>query len=119
MAKPQSNLLDQSAPDDSVYTLLGKVNFTWAQLELISSGAYASLFKVDPIELGITIGRIETRAKIGKLHSIARHRRDKKRAATLAEIKKALSKLRSTRNAVTHGAYMGKSAQGDFFQAAR
>jgi hypothetical protein len=84
----QSNVLDQSAPDDSVYTLLGAVNFTWAQLDQISSGAYASLLKVDPIEFGITIGRIETQAKIGKMHSIARHRRDKKRAATLAEIKK-------------------------------
>ena len=37
------------------------------------------------------------------------------RAATLTEIKKDLSKLRPTRNAVTRGAYLGKSAQGEMF----
>jgi hypothetical protein len=113
LAMSGSDYLDQTAPDNTILALLGSVNFTWAQLDLISSGALASLLKIDPAELGITIGRIETQAKIGKMHSIVRHRRDKKLAILLADAKKELTRLRPTRNAVTHGAYIGKSGKGE------
>jgi hypothetical protein len=107
--------VDQTVPDDRILALLGWVNFTWAQLDLISSGAYASLLALSPVEVGITIGRIETEAKITKMRSIARHRRNKAMAATLLSVKKELTRLRPTRNAVTHGAYVGKSAKGELF----
>jgi hypothetical protein len=108
-------LLDQTAPDNSILALLGEVNYNWAQLDLISSGAYASLLALNPVEVGITIGRIETEAKIAKMRSIARHRRNNPMAKALFSVKKELARLRPTRNAVTHGAYIGKSGKGELF----
>jgi hypothetical protein len=108
-----TDYLDQTVLDDSIMALLGFINYSWAQLDLISSGAFAGLLKLDPVELGITIGRIETHVKIAKMQSIARHRRDKKMAGSLSKVKKDLTRLRPTRNAVTHGTYIGKSGQGE------
>ena len=107
------DLVDQTVPDDTIFSLLGWVNFSWAQLDLISSGAYSSMLALSPVEVGITIGRIETETKIAKMRSIARHRGNKELAATLFDVKKELTRLRPTRNAVTHGAYIGKSGQGE------
>ena len=56
--------LDTRAPDIAFYALLGQVNYVWAQLDAVSSAAFASLLNLDPAELGIAIGRIETQAKI-------------------------------------------------------
>jgi hypothetical protein len=106
-------VIDASVPDESIFALLGWVNFTWAQLDLIASGALASLLKLEPVELGIAFGRIETQAKIAKMHSITRHRRNKELAEILGQAKKELTRLRPMRNAVTHGAYIGKSDQGE------
>ena len=107
--------LDQTTPDDGILALLGWVNFTWAQLDLISSGAYASLLALSPVEVGITIGRMETEAKIAKRRSIARHRRNKELVTTLTHVKKELARLRPIRNAVTHGAYIGKAGTDELF----
>jgi len=109
-----SDYVDTTAPDAAFYALLGEVNYYWAQLDLVSSAAFAVLLKLDPAELGITIGRIETQAKINKMHAICRHRRNKDLAAFLANIKNELARLRPARNAVPHGAYIGKSNQGEF-----
>jgi hypothetical protein len=92
------------SPNDGILAPLGWVNFSWAQLDLISSGAYPGLLALSPVEVGITIGRIETEAKIAKGRSIARHRRNKELVTTLTHVKKELARLRPTRNAVTHGA---------------
>lgn len=108
-------LLDQSAPDHSMYGLLGEISHAWAQLDLISSGAFACFLKLDPAEAGIVIGRIETQAKIAKMHQIARHRRETQMATFLSKTKKELTRLRPMRNALTHGAYVGKSANGELF----
>ena len=110
-----TEFIDPTLPDNSILELLGWVNFTWAQLDLISSGAYASMLALSPVEVGITLGRIETDAKIAKMRSIARHRRNKELDAILLSVKKELTRLRPTRNAVTHGAYIGKSGKGELF----
>ena len=107
------DFLDQSAPSVQTLALLGAINFTWAQLDLISSAAFAALLKIDPVELGITLGRVETRAKIIKMHHVARHRRDKETAKSLSEVKKELARLRPARNATTHGSYLGKTNKGE------
>jgi len=109
----EAEVIDSTAPDNNIITLLGHINYAWAQLDLISSGAFAGMLKLNPIELGITIGRIETQAKIGKMHSIARHRRNKEQAALLAKLKRELTQLRPTRNATTHGAYIGTTGVGE------
>jgi hypothetical protein len=67
--------LDTTAPDKIFYALLGEVNYV------------AVLLNLDPVELGITIGRIETQAKISKMLSIVRHRRKDDLSTFLANIK--------------------------------
>ena len=101
--------LDQTPADAVLLSLFGSVNHAWALLDLVSSAAFGALLKIDPSELGIIIGRLETQAKINKMHLIARHRRNKKIADALAPFKKDLADLRPMRNAIIHGVYIGKT----------
>ena len=105
--------LDTRAPDIAFYALLGQVNYVWAQLDAVSSAAFASLLNLDPAELGIAIGRIETQAKIERMHAIARRRRNDDLSDLLTNIKSELNRLRPLRNAVMHGAYMGSANQDE------
>jgi hypothetical protein len=108
-----SGPVDQSAPDASTLALFGEVNFTWAQLDLIVSGALATLLKIDPAELALILGRLESKDKIARMHSIVRHRRDKKLSSLLADLKKEVTCMRPLRNAITHGVYIGKTDAGE------
>jgi len=103
--------LDETPADAALLSMFGSVNYAWAMLDLVSSAAFGALLKIDPSELGIIIGRLETQGKINKMHLIARHRRNKKIAEALAPFKKDLADLRPTRNAITHGVYVGKTAK--------
>ena len=47
------------------------------------------------------------------MHEILRHRGADELSAFFANIKSQLKRLRPDRNPVTHGAYMGKSNQGE------
>src|SRR5437660_2949789 len=47
------------------------------------------------------------------MHEISRHRGADELSAFFANIKSQLKRLRPDRNAVTHGAYMGKTHQGE------
>jgi hypothetical protein len=107
------NTLIRLRPNSIVLGLMGRVNYAWAQLDLISTAAFASLLNLDPVELGMAIGRIETQAKIEKMREISRHRGADELSAFFANIKSQLKRLRPDRNAVTHGAYMGKTHKGE------
>jgi hypothetical protein len=55
--------LDTTAPTHETLVLLGSINYAWAQLDLVSSAAFASLLKLDPAELGMTMVELRRKPK--------------------------------------------------------
>src|SRR5215208_5825475 len=112
MIEPPHDLKQEPTP--GLMIALGTINFIWAQLDAIVSGALYSLMSVDPVEFGVIVGRLETQAKVGKMLKILRHRRDKPRIAVVISMKGELEELRPLRNAVTHGYYLGHTASDEY-----
>ncbi|MDH3195063.1 MAG: hypothetical protein OEL78_01975 [Hyphomicrobiales bacterium] len=109
-----SETLQPSPPTPALLLSIGWVNHSWAQLDAIISAVYVSTLNLDPVEAGITIGRIETRAKVEKLKKIYRHRKNKRAESIFTAISKTLDKERNLRNALTHGNYMGQTKKGEY-----
>ncbi len=65
--------LKWAPPPQELLLAIGTINYDWAQLDSFISGAYVFTLGIDPIEAGITIGRLDSRAKVEKLKKIYRH----------------------------------------------
>jgi hypothetical protein len=90
------------------------VQLAWANLDAFVSAAFVAALSGDPVEIGITLGRLETKAKLEKLKKIFRHRGNLAIVETLTEVGKEVEALRELRNAITHGFYLGYSRQAEF-----
>lgn len=86
-------------------------------LDAVTSAAYVAVLKGDPVEIGVTLGQLETIPKINKLQTIFKYRKDVEKAKSLRTVAKELDKLKPLRNAVTHGWYLGESQHGELLYA--
>lgn len=112
-----SEILTPSIP--SVVTLgqIGLVNYYWAALDALTSAAYIAALKGDAIEIGVTLGELDTIAKVQKLKKIYTYRKDAVNTLKLAALAKSLDKLKPLRNAFTHGWYLGQTQEGEICYA--
>lgn len=105
------------APPEILFRLSGQVNHAWAQLDALVSAAYVSTLNIDAVEAGITLGRLDAKAKTEKLKKIFRHRKNSAMADLMASISKALEDSKGLRNAMTHGYYLALTKEGEFLWA--
>jgi hypothetical protein len=106
-------IVEYKPPPPHILSLLGTINHVWAQLDAVTSASLFSLTEMDPVEFGILLGRIETQAKLRKMLRILRHRKDKKLCRLVQGFIDELDKLRSTRNTITHGYFIGMTKRDE------
>jgi hypothetical protein len=99
-------------PSGEVCAWGGFVNYAWSKLDIYVTAALASIMNVDPIEIVILVGRLESLGKLAKMESILRHRKDA-RYTICRDAKKGLEAVRLVRNAITHGDYNTTTDKGE------
>jgi hypothetical protein len=113
MTDSPEDYLHLQAPPLEMLSLWGSVNFCWAMLDVIITGAFCTIMDMDVVELGITIGRLDQEAKLARMIKILNHRKDHERAALLKSYLSELNPMKEHRNAITHGYYIGTTARGE------
>lgn len=113
MHSDDSGKIKRPSPGQEELFLIGQVNHFWAALDALSAAAFVSALSGDPVEIGITLGRLDAIAKLQKLKAIYRYRRDEAKVTALTSIIGRLDKLKPLRNAITHGLYRGKASKGE------
>lgn len=96
---------------------IGQINYLWANLDAVVSAAIVATMGIDPVEISIILGKLDTRAKVVKLQKIFEHRKDHSKATFLRKLTKQLDERKAFRNAMTHGFYMGHSDDGQHIWA--
>src|SRR5690606_18202633 len=105
--------IKRPSPNQEALFLIGQVNHFWATLDALTAAAFVSTLGGSPVEIGVTLGRLDAIAKLQKLKPIYSYRKDKAKSAVLADIIKRLNKLKPLRNAITHGLYRGRASKGE------
>jgi hypothetical protein len=112
---PEAESLIHQFPTTDMLIAWGTINYVWAQVDVASTGALCSVLDIDGVEFGIVIGKLETEAKLSKIRKILIHRNNITQADKVESLRKILEKLRPTRNAITHGSYVGSSKELERF----
>jgi len=113
MCEPEYLDMPQVPPIE-LYTLSGMVNHAWATLDAFVSAAFIATLDIDAVEVGVTVGRLETKAKLEKLKKIYRHRRNGRMVELLTSIARVVEDNKGLRNAMTHGRYLAKTRKGEY-----
>ena len=107
------DILDPN-PSEQLYSAIGQINFAWSILDALVSAAFVATLGGDAVEIGVTLGRLETKAKVEKLKKIYRHRKSTSKVKALTHMAQEIEALKVLRNAITHGFYLGRSDQNEY-----